>query len=77
MNLTKYIRVYKNVVSDSFCDEMIQKFEDNPKQFRFQQRENPTRNFKMSFNQIHIMEELGWEKETEFLCANFATIADF
>jgi hypothetical protein len=76
MNLTNYIKVYKNVVSDSFCDKMIQKFEDNPKQFRFQQRENPTRNFKMSFNQIHIMEELGWEKETEFLLELFPNYVD-
>ena len=48
MNLTKYIKVYKNVVSDTFCDEMIQKFENNPKQYDYQKRSNPDRNFKMS-----------------------------
>ena len=67
MNLTKYIKVYKNAVPDSFCDEMIQKFEDNPQQFRYQKRSNPDRNFKMSFNQIHITQETNWKKETQYL----------
>ena len=63
MNLTNYIKVYKNVVSDSFCDKMIQKFEDNPKQYHYQKRANPVRNFKMSFNQIHIHKETNWKEE--------------
>ena len=67
MNLINYIKVYKNVVSDSFCDEMIQKFEDNPKQYHYQKRANPVRNFKMSFNQIHIHKETNWKEENKYL----------
>ena len=67
MKLNNYIKVYKNAVPDLFCDEMIKKFEDNPQQFRYQKRANPDRNFKMSFNQIHITQETNWKKETQYL----------
>ena len=67
MNLTKYIKVYKNAVPDLFCDNIIKKFEDNPQQFRYQKRANPDRNFKMSFNQIHITQETNWKIETQYL----------
>ena len=67
MNLTKYIKVYKNAVPDVFCDKMIQKFEDNPKQYHYQKRANPVRNFKMSFNQIHISNEKNWKEEDKYL----------
>ena len=76
MDLQKYIRVYKNAVSDSFCDKMIKKFEDNPQQYRHQKRENVDRNFKMSFNQIHIMEESGWEEESDYLMSIFPSYVD-
>ena len=59
MNLENYIKIYENVVSDSFCDKLIKRFEENSDQWRNQHRENPDRKFKMSFNQIHIMEESG------------------
>ena len=65
MDLINYVRVYNNVISDTFCDELIKKFEDNPQQYNHLDRANPDRNFKMSFNQINIMSNEGWEKETK------------
>ena len=67
MHLKDYIRIYDNVVSDSFCDKLIKRFEENSDQWRTQKRENPDRKFKMSFNQIHIMEEPGWEEDAQHL----------
>ena len=32
MDLINYVRIYNNVISDSFCDELIKKFEDIPTQ---------------------------------------------
>ena len=76
MNLTNYIKVYKNVVSDSFCDDMIQKFENNSKQWRYQKRANPERNFKMSFNQIHVSEETNWKEQDLHLMDIFPKYVD-
>ena len=76
MSLTKYIRVYKNAVSNTFCDELIQKFEDNPKQYHYQKRANPNRNFKMSFNQIHISNEKNWKEEDKYLMNMFPKYVD-
>jgi hypothetical protein len=76
MNLENYIRIYENVVSDSFCDNLIKRFEENSDQWRTQNRENPDRKFKMSFNQIHIMEEPGWEDDTKHLLKIFPEYVD-
>ena len=76
MKLTNYIKVYKNVVPDSFCDEMIQKFERNSFQYRYQKRANPDRNFKMSFNQIHIGQETNWTEQNNYLMKLFPTYVD-
>jgi len=76
MNLTNYIKVYKNVVSDSFCDDMIQKFENNPKQYKYQKRAIPDRNFKMSFNQTHISEETNWKEENKYFLNLFPSYVD-
>jgi len=67
MNLTKYIKVYKNAVPDVFCDDMIKKFEANPQQHRFQKRQNPDRSFKVTLSQIHVGEEENWEEENKYL----------
>ena len=71
MNLTNYIKVYKNVVSDSFCDKMIEQFENNPDQWLKQDRNNPDRNFQMSFNQIHVMEHDLWKDDVKYMMDTF------
>jgi len=76
MKLDNYVKVYKNAVPDLFCDEMIQKFEDNPQQYDYQKRTNPDRNFKMSVNQISIMEKSGWKEESDYLMSIFPSYVD-
>ena len=76
MDLINYVRVYNNVISDTFCDELIKKFEDNPQQYNYQDRANPDRNFKMSFNQINIMSNEGWEEESKKLIDMFPEFVD-
>lgn len=55
--MEKYIRVYKNVVSDEFCDKIVSKFEKNSSQMEI--IENQSR---PNFQQINLHKHEEWKK---------------
>ena len=60
--MQKYIRSYKNVVSDDFCDKIVAKFEKNSSQMEIiDNQERPT------FQQINLHKHQEWSKFTESL----------
>ena len=52
-----YIRVYDNVIETSLCKELIEHFENNPKQ-----QENVVVEDQMSFKQITLQHHDNWKK---------------
>ena len=58
--MENYIRVYENVVSDNWCDALVQKFED------FDDCHEVINN-KMSFTQINFGRDSLWKYESDYL----------
>ncbi len=73
--MENYIRVYDNVISNEYCDKLIQKFENNPEQHLNQDRKHEdsdgTIHWKMSFSQIHMAEHYMWSDDVNFLIQTF------
>ena len=59
--MENYIRCYDNVVSDSFCDSLIQQFESLPQQYEKHSQGE------MSFTQIHLLAHEEWKTEVSYL----------
>ena len=55
--MEKYIRVYKNVISDDFCDKIVAKFEKNSSQMEIVDNEQ-----RPSFQQINLHQHDEWAK---------------
>ena len=58
--MENYIRVYENVVSNNWCDALVQKFED------FDDCHEVINN-KMSFTQINFGRDSLWKYESDYL----------
>ena len=64
--MEKYVRVYKNVVPDDFCDLLIAKYEKNPAHVEtFNNQQRP------SFNQINLHQHEEWKKFCNTLQSTF------
>ena len=59
--MENYIRCYDNVVSDSFCDNLIEQFESLPDQYEKHSQGE------MSFTQIHLLAHDEWKIEVAHL----------
>jgi len=55
--MNNYIQIYKNVIDNSYCDELVNKFESNPKQ-RETHEQGP-----MSFAQINLNLNKDWNTD--------------
>ena len=55
--MNNYIQIYKNVIDDSYCDELVNKFESNPKQWETHEQ-GP-----MSFAQINLNMNKEWNAD--------------
>ena len=62
--MNNYIQIYKNAIDDSYCDELIKKFESNQDQIEVHDQ-NP-----MSFSQINLNENL-WKDDVDKLVKVF------
>ena len=69
----EFVKIYHNAVSDTFCDKLIQQYEDNPQQYYHQDRKNEARNWKMSFSQIHLQEHGIWKNDVAHLMDTYKT----
>ena len=67
--MENYIRIYDNVISNEYCDKLIQKFENNSEQHLTQDRKHEdndgTIHWKMSFSQIHMAEHDIWTDDVK------------
>jgi len=59
--MENYIRRYDNVVSDQFCDNMIEQFESSPEQY---EKHNQG---EMSFTQIHLVSNELWRTKVFYI----------
>ena len=55
--MEKYIRVFKNVISDDFCDKIVAKFEKNPSQMEIVDNDQ-----RPCFQQINLHKHDEWAK---------------
>ena len=58
--MENFIRVYENVVSDNWCDALIQKFEDFDDQHEVFDDQR-------SFTQINFAKDKLWQYESDYL----------
>ena len=64
--MEKYIRVYKNVVSDEFCDKIVSKFEKNSSQMDVIGKQS-----RPNFQQINLHQHDEWKKFCATLQSTF------
>ena len=71
----QFIKVYENVISHSFCDDLIQKFESNSDKWENRNRLSPDRN--LSFKELHWFKDMDtWKNETDTLTNTFIQYID-
>ena len=62
----QFIKVYENVISHSFCDELIQKFESNSDKWENRNQLSSERH--LSFKEMHCGKHMDiWKEECEIL----------
>ena len=75
MDNKTFIKVYDNAISDTFCDELIQKFESN--QDQWEKRDMSSAKRTVSFNEIHCFNHMEtWEEDTKKLADTFIQYID-
>ena len=75
MDNKTFIKVYDNAISDTFCDELIQKFESN--QDQWEKRDMSSAKRTLSFNEIHCFNHMKtWEEDTKKLADTFIQYID-
>ena len=75
MDNKTFIKVYDNAISDTFCDELIQKFESN--QDQWEKRDMSSAKRTLSFNEIHCFNHMEtWEDDTKKLADTFIQYID-
>ena len=75
MDNKTFIKVYDNAISDTFCDELIQKFESN--QDQWEKRDMSSAKRTLSFNEIHCFNYMEtWEEDTKKLADTFIQYID-
>ncbi len=75
MDNKTFIKVYDNAISDTFCDELIQKFESN--QDQWEKRDMSSAKRTLSFNEIHLFKYTDtWKDESKVLQEIFTKYID-
>ena len=66
MDNKNFIKVYENVISHSFCDDLIQKFESSSNQWENRNSLSSERN--LSFKELHCFKYMDfWKTENDAL----------
>ena len=66
MDNKNFIKIYENVISHSFCDDLIHKFESNSYQWSDRAQLSTERN--MSFKELYWFQDINtWKNETDTL----------
>ena len=71
----QFIKVYENVISHSFCDDLIQKFESNSDKWENRNKLSTERN--LSFKELHWFKDMDtWKDESQALTNTFIQYID-
>ena len=75
MSIKTFIKVFDNAIPDTFCDDLIQKFESNKEQW--EKRDMSSAKRTLSFNEIHCFNHMEtWEEDTKKLADTFIQYID-
>jgi hypothetical protein len=65
--MENYIRIYDDVLSSDYCDNLVSKFEDNTRHHLTQDRKNLSRGWRMSLTQIELTHWEEWGNHVKHL----------